>query len=36
MPAARQFAERLLKQPRRAATATKHVVDSGFIGPRLY
>lgn len=36
MPAARQLANRLIKQPRRAATATKHVIDSIFIGPRLY
>jgi enoyl-CoA hydratase/carnithine racemase len=36
MPAARQLADRLIKQPRRAATATKHVIDSIFIGPRLY
>ena len=36
MPAARQLANRLVKQPRRAATATKHVIDSIFIGPRLY
>jgi enoyl-CoA hydratase/carnithine racemase len=36
MPAARQLANRLIKQPKRAATATKHVIDSIFIGPRLY
>lgn len=36
MPAAREFAERLLKLPQKAATATKHVVDGVFAGPRLY
>jgi enoyl-CoA hydratase/carnithine racemase len=36
MPAVRQFAERLLKLPPKAATATKHVIDGVFAGPRLY
>ncbi|HKV54299.1 MAG TPA: enoyl-CoA hydratase/isomerase family protein [Candidatus Binataceae bacterium] len=36
MPAAHEFAERLLKLPRKAATATKHIVDGVFAGPRLY
>jgi enoyl-CoA hydratase len=36
MPVAREFAERLLKLPEKAATATKHVVDGVFAGPRLY
>ncbi len=36
MPAAQEFAERLLRLPRKAATATKHVVDGVFAGPRLY
>jgi enoyl-CoA hydratase len=36
MPAAQAFAERLLKLPYQAATATKHVVDGVFAGPRLY
>ena len=36
MPAAQEFAERLLKLPYKAATATKHVVDGVFAGPRLY
>jgi enoyl-CoA hydratase len=36
MPAAQEFAERLLKLPYKAATVTKHVVDGVFVGPRLY
>jgi enoyl-CoA hydratase/carnithine racemase len=36
MPAADEFAERLLKMPAKAATATKHIVDGVFAGPRLY
>jgi enoyl-CoA hydratase/carnithine racemase len=36
MSAARELAERLLKLPSKAATATKHVVDGVFAGPRLY
>jgi enoyl-CoA hydratase/carnithine racemase len=36
MPAVHEFAERLLKLPSKAATATKHIVDGVFIGPRLY
>ncbi|MGH7840146.1 MAG: enoyl-CoA hydratase/isomerase family protein [Candidatus Binataceae bacterium] len=36
MPAANAFAEALLKRPKRAATATKHVIDGVFVGPRLY
>ncbi|MBV8770976.1 MAG: enoyl-CoA hydratase/isomerase family protein [Deltaproteobacteria bacterium] len=36
MTAAHDFAERLLKLPQKAATATKHVVDGVFAGPRLY
>ena len=36
MPAARELADRLLKLPQKAATATKHVVDGVFAGPRLY
>ena len=36
MPAAQEFAERLLKLPYKAATATKHIVDGVFAGPRLY
>jgi enoyl-CoA hydratase/carnithine racemase len=36
LPAVQEFAERLLKLPSKAATATKHVVDGVFIGPRLY
>jgi enoyl-CoA hydratase/carnithine racemase len=36
MTAAHDFAERLLKLPEKAATATKHVVDGVFAGPRLY
>jgi len=36
VPAAQELAERLLKLPSRAATATKHVVDGVFAGPRLY
>jgi enoyl-CoA hydratase/carnithine racemase len=36
MPTARDLARDLAKQPKRAATATKHAVDSIFAGPRLY
>jgi enoyl-CoA hydratase/carnithine racemase len=36
MPAALGLAQDLLKKPKRAATATKHVVDAVFVGPRLY
>jgi len=36
MGAAQEFAERLLKLPYKAATATKHIVDGVFAGPRLY
>ena len=36
MRAAEQFAARLLKLPHKAATATKHIVDGVFAGPRLY
>jgi enoyl-CoA hydratase len=36
MPAAHEFAQRLLKMPRKAAIATKHIVDGVFAGPRLY
>jgi enoyl-CoA hydratase len=36
LPAVQLFAERLLKLPYKAATATKHVVDGVFAGPRLY
>jgi enoyl-CoA hydratase len=36
MPAAQEFAERLLKLPYKSATATKHLVDGVFAGPRLY
>jgi enoyl-CoA hydratase/carnithine racemase len=36
MPAAHEFAERLLKMPYKAATATKHIIDGVFAGPRLY
>ncbi|MBV8452585.1 MAG: enoyl-CoA hydratase/isomerase family protein [Deltaproteobacteria bacterium] len=36
MPAAQEFAERLLKMPSKAATATKHIIDGVFAGPRLY
>jgi enoyl-CoA hydratase len=36
MPAVQEFAQRLLKLPDKAATATKHVVDGVFAGPRLY
>jgi len=34
--AAQELAERLLKLPSKAATATKHIVDGVFAGPRLY
>jgi enoyl-CoA hydratase/carnithine racemase len=34
--AAREMARVLLKMPAKAATATKHVVDTQFAGPRLY
>jgi enoyl-CoA hydratase/carnithine racemase len=36
MPAAHEFAQRLLKLPTKAATATKHLIDGVFAGPRLY
>jgi enoyl-CoA hydratase/carnithine racemase len=36
MPATHEFAERLLKLPYKAVTATKHVIDGVFAGPRLY
>jgi enoyl-CoA hydratase/carnithine racemase len=36
MPAAHELAERLLKLPSKAASATKHVIDGVFAGPRLY
>ncbi|HJU10357.1 MAG TPA: enoyl-CoA hydratase/isomerase family protein [Candidatus Binataceae bacterium] len=36
MSAADELAEALLKLPYKAATATKHVVDGVFAGPRLY
>ena len=36
MPATREFAQTLLKLPRKAARATKHVIDGVFVGPRLY
>lgn len=36
MPAVQAFAQRLLQLPYKAATATKHVVDGVFAGPRLY
>jgi enoyl-CoA hydratase/carnithine racemase len=36
MPAAHELAQTLLKLPKRAATATKHVIDGVFAGPRLY
>ncbi len=36
MPEVQEFAQRLLKLPYKAATATKHIVDGVFIGPRLY
>jgi enoyl-CoA hydratase/carnithine racemase len=36
MPAVQEFAERLLKLPPKAATATKHIVDGVFAGPRLF
>jgi enoyl-CoA hydratase/carnithine racemase len=36
MPAAQEFAKRLLKLPSKAATATKHIIDGVFAGPRLY
>jgi enoyl-CoA hydratase/carnithine racemase len=36
MPATQELAERLLKLPDKAATATKHVIDGVFAGPRLY
>jgi enoyl-CoA hydratase len=36
MPAVQEFAGRLLKLPYSAATATKHIVDGVFAGPRLY
>jgi enoyl-CoA hydratase/carnithine racemase len=36
MPAVLEFAARLLKLPPQAATATKHIIDGVFAGPRLY
>jgi enoyl-CoA hydratase/carnithine racemase len=36
MASASNLAQKLLKMPRKAATATKHVVDGVFAGPRLY
>lgn len=36
LPATREFAQTLLKLPRKAARATKHVIDGVFVGPRLY
>jgi (E)-benzylidenesuccinyl-CoA hydratase len=36
MPATRDFAQTLLRLPRKAATATKHAIDGAFAGPRLY
>lgn len=36
MAATHDFAQQLLKMPTRAATATKHAVDTVFVGPRLY
>ncbi|HXZ87386.1 MAG TPA: enoyl-CoA hydratase/isomerase family protein [Candidatus Binataceae bacterium] len=36
MATARELAQALLKKPKRAATATKHAVDTVFAGPRLY
>jgi enoyl-CoA hydratase/carnithine racemase len=36
MPAARNLADKLIALPRKAATATKHVIDGVFVGPRLY
>jgi len=36
MPAAQELAQALLKMPAKAATATKHIVDKLFVGPRLY
>jgi enoyl-CoA hydratase/carnithine racemase len=36
MAAANEFAQVLLKLPRGAAAATKHVIDGVFAGPRLY
>lgn len=34
--ATRDFAARLLRMPRKAATGTKHAIDGVFAGPRLY
>jgi len=36
MAATQELAQRLLKLPEKAATATKHVIDGVFAGPRLY
>ena len=36
MASARDFAQQLLKMPARASSATKHAVDTVFVGPRLY
>lgn len=36
MASAHAFAENVLKMPERAATATKHIIDTVFVGPRLY
>ena len=36
MSIARRLAQTLLEKPKRAATTTKHVIDSVFVGPRLY
>jgi enoyl-CoA hydratase/carnithine racemase len=36
IPAAHELAQTLLKKPKRAATTTKHAVDTVFAGPRLY
>jgi enoyl-CoA hydratase len=36
MASARTFADNALKMPEKAATATKHIIDAVFVGPRLY
>jgi enoyl-CoA hydratase/carnithine racemase len=36
MAAAQELADRVLKLPSRAATATKRIIDGVFAGPRLY
>jgi enoyl-CoA hydratase/carnithine racemase len=36
MAAAHAFAENALRMPEKAATATKHIIDTVFVGPRLY